>query len=188
MRTPMPREFYIPKDASKHPTDAAAIFTYTTPKGKPAALAFLGKAQKPSWHYLFNSEEQREKRIAEQIQSCQMQAKAKAEWKAERSRPHTLTVGAILVSSWGYDQTNVDFYQVTRIVGPHMVEIRPIASRPEGSSEGFSSMSDHVVACPDQFTGGATRHKSNSTNSVRLSSYSTASPWSGRRQYRSWYA
>ena len=45
-----------------------------------------------------------------------------------------VNVGDILVSSWGYDQTNIDFYEVTGLTGAS-VRVRPIQSRivgPEG--------------------------------------------------------
>lgn len=38
-----------------------------------------------------------------------------------------LVVGDVLVNSWGYEQTNVDYYQVTSLIGKSSVEIRPIA-------------------------------------------------------------
>ncbi len=40
-------------------------------------------------------------------------------------------VGDIFVEDWGYDQTNVDFYQVTKTT-KKMVEIKPIAGKMVG--------------------------------------------------------
>lgn len=37
-----------------------------------------------------------------------------------------LAIGDVLVASWGYDQTNYDYYQVTRLVGKRSVEIREL--------------------------------------------------------------
>lgn len=37
-----------------------------------------------------------------------------ATWRAEANKPHTLKVGDIITNSWGYDQTNVDWYRITR--------------------------------------------------------------------------
>lgn len=49
-------------------------------------------------------------------------------------------VGDIFVSSWGYEQTNVDFYQVIALVGKHSVRVREVA--PEIiNEEACSSMS-----------------------------------------------
>lgn len=79
----------------------------------------------------------------------------KAARRAERAAvrkatPNLFKVGMILSNSWGYDQTNVDFYQVTRTT-PRGVYIRPIGGKSVPGSEGF--MSDKVVPARNQFTG-----------------------------------
>lgn len=38
-------------------------------------------------------------------------------------------VGTILVSSWGYDQTNIDFYKIDQVKGSTMVHIIPIGEK-----------------------------------------------------------
>ena len=40
-----------------------------------------------------------------------------------------LKVGDYLESSWGYDQTNVDFYKVVALVGKTMVSIVPVKGK-----------------------------------------------------------
>jgi hypothetical protein len=60
----------------------------------------------------------------------------KAARKAERSKPHNLKVGNILVSSWGYDQTNAGCYEVARVVSTKSVEIQKIAKH-SGGEDGF---------------------------------------------------
>lgn len=40
--------------------------------------------------------------------------------------PANVVVGSIFRCSWGYDQTNVDFYEVTKL-NPASVVVRPIA-------------------------------------------------------------
>jgi len=49
-----------------------------------------------------------------------------------------LNEGDILVSSWGWEQTNVDYYVVTRLVGKTSVEINRIGqnSTPTGYMTG----------------------------------------------------
>jgi hypothetical protein len=41
--------------------------------------------------------------------------------------PRLLVVDDVLVNTWGYEQTNVDYYQVTALIGKSSVEIRSIA-------------------------------------------------------------
>ena len=69
-------------------------------------------------------------------------------YRLHTAAPHDLKVGDILYSSWGYDQTNIDFYQVTA-VGVHSVKIREIEQKVVGGSTG----SDLVTAEPGKFKG-----------------------------------
>jgi hypothetical protein len=92
---------------------------------------------------------------------------------------HTFQVGAILYSSWGYDQTNIDFYQVTA-VGNSTIKIRPIEQKIESSSRGI----DYVVAVPDHFTGPEMLKRAGPNNMIKLNSYSFARPWDGKPKYQ----
>jgi hypothetical protein len=46
--------------------------------------------------------------------------------KHELAPTPSATLGDILVASWGYDQTNIDYYQVVAVVGSSSVRIRKI--------------------------------------------------------------
>ena len=89
---------------------------------------------------------------------------------------HTLQVGSILVSSWGYEQTNVDFYEVVKLLGPTMVAIREIDKKVVKQG----GPSDEVVPVPGAFTGETLRKKVGNSNRLRLTSFSSASPWDGK--------
>lgn len=191
MRHIMTREFYIPTEASgrteiqEMKEGDAVIYTYNTKQNQLGAMAFHGKAAKPDWHYSFRTADQRARKIAEYLENRKAYATRKAEYKAERSKPHTLKEGQILVCSWGYDQTNIDYYQVTRVIGPHTVEIREISAR-SGGEDGY--MTAHCTAVKDAFKGDPMIKKANSTNCVRIASYACASPWDGKADRYSWYA
>lgn len=62
----------------------------------------------------------------------------KAQAKARFVNPFKL--GDILHHSWGYDQTNCDFYQVVGVKKASVV-LRPIGARTVEGSEGFMSCS-----------------------------------------------
>lgn len=62
-------------------------------------------------------------------------------------------IGDILYSSWGYEQTNVNFYQVTKKVGLKMVELREIHNKSTDIG-GYHSMVQHVVPDTDNFKEG----------------------------------
>ena len=183
------REFYIKPGAMKiSPKDLPVVFYVYEKDGTSYAQCFVGRAKKPTWHYRFSNKERMEKVINDQIDSVRRHQEYKAKQKEERSKPHTLKVGDILVSSWGYDQTNVSFYQVTKLVGKSMIEYCTIGSDTVEESEYSHGMADHVIANPDRKGSQRHRAKVNHTNSIRITSCEYASLWDGSSMYRSWYA
>src|SRR6185312_8791289 len=108
---PHQRESYIPKGALKIVAKKAEAVAYvaTMASGKLHAVGFAGKAQKPSFNYSFRTEARCAAYITRFFAAVAARAEGVAKARAERSKPHTLQVGQVLVSSWGYDQTNIDF-------------------------------------------------------------------------------
>jgi len=94
--------------------------------------------------------------------------------------------GDILVCSWGYDQTNVDFYYVVKKTGLG-VSIIPMSSKikdydhdrgtviPGEPNYGQKPMNRKIK----KYSGGLY---------VKINSFSTARKWDGRPQYFSTYA
>jgi hypothetical protein len=125
---------------------------------------------------------------ARQAQMAQRREKAKAD---RIQAAGALKNGDIFVASWGYDQTNVDFYQVVGVFGK-MAELRPIKHKSEGHGEGYSSMSDHVVPVKDSFIGEGSfkiiQSSGNGKAEFSFSSYKSAYAWDGTPRYSSWYA
>lgn len=81
-------------------------------------LCFVGRAVKPTWQYRFRNAEQRLAEVTKTFEWVSRRAKHKAEKKAElASIVHDVKVGDIFKSSWGYDQTNIDFYEVIAVTG-----------------------------------------------------------------------
>ena len=187
------REFYIPQGATKIAAkDLPVVFyTYEEPKNSNiavAAMCFIGKQSKPAWHYAFSTYERMEKYIADQIESVRLSQERKAKEKAERLKPHSLKVGDIMVCSWGYDQTNVDFYKVKRLVGKSMVELIGIRSAHVDDSDEAHGMACKVIPLPDHEYGEPFKKKANSRNRISMTSYSSAVLWDGKPEYKSWYA
>jgi hypothetical protein len=101
-------------------------------------------------------------------------------------------VNDILVSSWGYDQTNVDFYKVLKL-------------SPSGKSVTIQRINEHITengfmcgmsvpAIPhtvSRHNGKPVTKRVNLTNCgyyVSISSYSNAYLWDGKPERCSWYA
>jgi hypothetical protein len=95
--------------------------------------------------------------------------------KAEQSRVErknnqvklqtNVKLGDVFRSSWGYDQTNVDYYQVTKLIGKTMVEIREIAQ----DRFDTTSMSGKCIPVADDFISEPIRKKFNG-NYIKISS------------------
>jgi hypothetical protein len=61
------RQSLVPKDAVEITREGidAVVYTYTDNLGRPYAIAFGGKRNRPDWHFSFRSEEARTRKIEE---------------------------------------------------------------------------------------------------------------------------
>lgn len=98
-----------------------------------------------------------------------------------------VNVGDIFDCSWGYEQTNVDFYQITAVLGKS-VKYRKIGQTRhyEGPMNGRTSpvkndfTSDERMARLRILTDGSV--------SFRITGYSSAYPWGGKPQmFSEWH-
>ena len=123
-------EFYLRhKEGSTYESLAdgsVQVVRYQSKEGKPVAAIFIDKKKDPVSHYSYRSDERRQEVIDEQVKSSEGWKKYKEERKA-RAKVE-LKVGDIIYTSWGYEQTNIDFYQVTKLVGKCSCEYIKIGS------------------------------------------------------------
>ena len=155
---------------------------------------------KPLVNYYFLSEEKRNEFLDSYLKSMELQQlkkaeqkKKKAEIQANLNQLHSFAVGDIFYDSWGWEQTNIDFYQITEVKGK-TVCMRPIASEHE-YRKGFSSMSGFVKPVKDSFTGEAITKRimflmgsDNTTQFYLKSRHGWISQYDGKPLYCSWYA
>ena len=178
------REFYIVSGTTKvsDKRSTAVAYVYEC-DGKLYAQLFSGKSAKPTGHYSYTNAARREQCVKNFFEIVQGHEKRRAEAKAAKSAnlagPHKLQVGHVLASSWGYDQTNVDYYQVVGLVGKRSVQIRRIGGT---LSEGDSMLSGKVVPLIDSFHGDVTTHRVSEANSIKVG-HQCASLWDGRPMY-----
>jgi len=189
MRRTLSREFYIPKNyAARVVPKGVLAEIYFFDHGKPAAMGFGGKRSAPDFHFTFADELKRNNYVSRYIDGLIDRKKAKDDRTAKaKAFEHTLKVDDILYTSWGYDQTNIDFYQVTKVVGKKSVEIRRVHSTTV-KTENDHRGADYVIPMKDHFMGkdrGKTRLKRVSEgNSIRIASYAHATPWDGTPKYK----
>lgn len=109
--------------------------------------------------------------------------------------PHVASViepGAILCSSWGYEQTNVDFYVVVRTTksSAWIVKLNNV------NVDGDPSWAEHVVAGdrydryakPSQHRIQRSEYSGNVHEGLKIESYAWAHLWNGGELYASHYA
>lgn len=96
-----------------------------------------------------------------------------------------IEIGAILVASWGYDQTNVDFYVVVEMTDK-TVKLLPMHKHTR-QSEGYSSMAGTTRATKSiNFRSEVLKRKKSEW--IKVTECSRAHLWNGKKQYESWYA
>lgn len=88
-------------------------------KDMPIAIAFNGKASKPIWHYKFSNMDDLDSYVNKSIENAKAREQSKADRKAQRklTSEHDIKIGDIFYTSWGYDQTNTEFYEVVNVRG-----------------------------------------------------------------------
>ena len=171
------------------------------------------KALKFRWHgvkrvwYGYSTEEAVKAAIEGKASTEKATTAVKA--AAEKKNKYGVKLGDLFYSSWGYDQTNVDFFQVVELVGTSSVRVREV-SPPMIEDKAVSwASSDRVyqntkellppapysVFIKDQEHGDLKRLKSYAADGVShpqfyLSSFADAYLVEGDtiKTYESWYA
>jgi hypothetical protein len=130
------------------------FFELSETKGRYYAKGYRGKEpKKPYAYYAFRTEESRQKWMdeeervyAEREQRKAMRKEAKKE--ARRTLENPYRIGDLLHYSWGYEQTNCEFFQVVALTAK-TVTIRAIGATSVPRTGGF--MSEKLGPVPDAF-------------------------------------
>ena len=146
------REFYIasiPQHAQKITVkvDGSVIYKWEQ-NGKILLKAFKGKASKPAFYYSYKNDEAANKQISAWIDALMITNAAKIRDKAEKNQPHNIKIGDIFRSTWGYDQTNVEFWECVSVSGA-LITVKEIAQQREYTE----SMSGNCLPIPGKFIG-----------------------------------
>lgn len=102
--------------------------------GKPSeAVRDALKALKFRWHgvkkiwYGYTDEETVKTAIENAMKGIKTATKTKTAPVAEKVNKYGVKVGDIFSMSWGYEQTNVDFFQVVKVCGETSVRVREVS-------------------------------------------------------------
>lgn len=186
MKNLINRDFY----KSNHTTEIATVSQYgievIANLDHLTAVGFRGKKQKPSFFHKFKSEESLREWVSKWVESTKAKLDAHENYKRERKEKEAqirketfenISIGDILHASWGYDQTNNDFYQVVGKVGSCFLELREVAS--EYIEEGWCSGKRRAI--PDRFIGETIKRKVSykgvNIDSIRYASKCAPDQW-----------
>lgn len=169
-------------------------------EGKPAeeireamkAAGFRWHRMKKLWYAKQNPERMElAKKLSGDATPAQVSAVAVA--ASEPVSKFGLMVGDILTDSWGYEQTNVEFYMVTKIVSACKVEIVELGHT---QTDATSAMSGYVVPDRDRRIGEPivkmvsqdSYEKRTGGWHVKIDSCISLTAWGGEPQFQSsWY-
>ena len=160
------------------------IFEYTA-NGFPCASILHKREIKPSLNYKFKREAQRADFIGTQKNLADKEEERDIiRLKNGMENANKMNVCAILYSSWGYEQTNVDFYIIIARSGV-CVTLQEIGCIREYDSRGDSGtcMPNKEIKIGEPF-----RKRINKYGNITLNSYSYASIYDGKPKCFSCYA
>lgn len=166
-------------------TDGLSAVVLADRHGKPCAYGFRGRSMRAAFRYRFPTPAAREDYVAEWLAAENAAIADRAARKAANRAPHTLKVGDVLYSSWGYEQTNVDFYEVIAVRGA-AVDLIKLKQDRGGTAGGMQGTCSPIAGA---HLGEPIKGKRpTGRNTVRIEDYITAAPWDGRPLHWSSYA
>lgn len=178
----------------------------TNPNGKPVAQAYKIaeksrlKYKKFLFNFFFATEErmnefinQKLKELTERKEKQEREKKQKQEAAKSIKASQYFKLGDIIVNTWGWEQSNVDYYKIIGLTDK-CIRVRSIGSKIEEKS-----IYSHGMACnvlPDPEKEGDKEYLLKLKPSHDLKSIYICNPeryyyfhkWDGRSNYCSWYA
>lgn len=163
-----------PPNVDSEGTDVA-IWTWDNARGKPTGVAFVGTSMKPSWYYEFPNEARRDEYIRGTIEGRKKHRDDRQQKRQERQDfRHDLAVGDILYSRWGYNQTNINYYQVVGVTAKQ-VAIRELETTGNTVRE-----TRYVMPVENRFAGPVMKKLVNPKGFVTITNYEYAYKWDGK--------
>lgn len=160
--------------------EEAVVFVH---KDKMIATAFSGKKATPDWTYRFKDERQRRKYIQDYFVKCKQAQELKIERAAARINKKreffaSIKEGDIFVDSWGYDQTNVDYYVVTKKLRAS-IKIRQIGKNVEYGEYGSNKVTPNPFKYKLHLSSGEEMTKIPQDGYIKIDGYRHAVLWDG---------
>lgn len=182
---------YIPKNSIEIASELGAVYVYRA-GARYAAIAYAGTAKNRTFHYSYRDMEAVDVAVCNFFDSLKVHQARVANYRTESYKPHSFKVGDVITNSWGYDQTNVDFYRIVKTTA-NFVWLQPICAQTEetgfmcgNSTPAIDTDGDNPTKWGFADKGQVTKHKA-SGGHVSMK-YGCGSKWDGQPMRASWYA
>ncbi len=163
------------------------VYLYTNYTGKPTAIAYSGKSSKPVFHFSFKDEDRRIEFINDKINNRLSIKKNNDEWKEKRKKENEQLInevkeGDIFYASWGYEQTNIDFFQVVA-KNKSMLTLKELKYTREitGHDQGY------LTPLKNKFCNDTEIKKRLSGGRLKIDSVRSATKLEAQKVWASWY-
>jgi hypothetical protein len=188
---------YIPKDSTPITREGTTAVVYVQRReGRIFAIGYRHNTKNHAFNYRYKDEAQLDRHVTEfldgEVKRLAEREQHKAAKSAEQKNFRTsLKVGDVLHYSWGYEQTNCEFYEVVEVSpSGKSVMIRRIAGAIVPGSEGY--MSESLTAARGHYIGERMRKPvkpgfGSSGDRVPMK-FGSATLWSGRPMTSTHYA
>jgi hypothetical protein len=163
------------------------LSTYENPKGEPCAN-LKTKRGRTVWQYKFNTPEKRDQYAVSNCEQLEKSEEKRAEQsivlkQKQNENVASLKVGDVFYTSWGYDQTNTDFFKIVKISGKRITVRQLVANRVEtGFMSGDCTASGIFCKDAKDIVLGVSKY-----GSFRIEGH-YAEVWNGKPKYYSYYA
>jgi hypothetical protein len=165
---------------------------------KKVAIGYAGKSLKSSFHYNYKSRTVEQmmahvnslvKQLNDRYEIAANEAAAKKAANATMNAADHFKVGDIIYNQWGWEQTNIEFYVVTKVTAKTI----SVAELEQEMESACGSMSGHVTTSGKLLEGGDSYNLRISMSRgnayiVTPKKYYSMAKWDGKPKYRSWYA
>jgi hypothetical protein len=196
------RSMYISDDAIEHRHDELDLVYYVCKRevARPGGgsewntvvVGYEGRRIKPSFNICFQNDERYKAYIQRWIECRKLTLDEKQARRDQRKLIKTsLKEGSILSCSWGYEQTNVEFWQVIKKKSDKTVVIQEIDKKLTDNPDdhNYNGMAGQVIPVPNVFKEKSEPlvKRVSVDDQIRLESFRFLHPWDGKPEYCSWY-
>lgn len=140
------------------------IEVWTTPCARIVKV-FAGKKSKSNYYHSYNTPQRAEESLISFINRLQSNFELTQAEKQKTKESHTLQVGDVLRSSYGYNMTLINYYQVIELVSKSSVIVRELKQQKSG--EGWSGKCAPVI---NEFIDEPVKMRVCAGNSIKFSS------------------